>query len=104
MEPLVPSLTGQQTLPAPVDPVPEAQPLDGNTGQAGSIRHGIANAKVGSRIYEDLSLPLKAVRDMMRANVRAIRENHVVGDAPMLVSSESCSSIPPTTRAARASA
>ena len=32
-----------------------------------SIRHGIATAKVGSRIYEDLSLPLKAVRDKTAA-------------------------------------
>ena len=31
------------------------------------------SAKVGERLYEDLSLPLRAVRDMMRANIEKVR-------------------------------
>jgi ribonuclease G len=30
-------------------------------------------AKVGERLYEDLSLPLRSVRDMMRANIEKVR-------------------------------
>ncbi len=30
-------------------------------------------AKVGARLYEDLSLPLRAVRDLMRANIEKVR-------------------------------
>ena len=30
-------------------------------------------AKVGERLYEDLSLPLRAVRDLMRANIEKVR-------------------------------
>ncbi|HET8942826.1 MAG TPA: Rne/Rng family ribonuclease, partial [Rudaea sp.] len=38
-----------------------------------SLREAIAASKVGDRVYEDLSLPLRALRDMMRADVEKVR-------------------------------
>ena len=37
------------------------------------IRESSASSKVGQRIYEDLALPLRAVRDLMRKNVDTVR-------------------------------
>jgi ribonuclease G len=37
------------------------------------IRDQSATARVGERIYEELSLPLRAVRDLLRANVEKVR-------------------------------
>ncbi len=37
------------------------------------IRDAIASRKVGQRVYEDLSLPLRAVRDLMRKEVDKVR-------------------------------
>ncbi|HET9484195.1 MAG TPA: ribonuclease G [Xanthomonadales bacterium] len=38
-----------------------------------AVSQGIRTAKVGQRIYDDLSLPLRAVRDLMRAGVEKVR-------------------------------
>jgi len=38
-----------------------------------SIQEGIARTKVGERIYEELSLPLRALRDLMRGEVEKVR-------------------------------
>ena len=38
-----------------------------------AIESGMTTAAVGERIYEDLSLPLRAVRDLMRAGVEKVR-------------------------------
>ncbi len=38
-----------------------------------AVAEGIRSAKVGERIYEDLSLPLRAVRDLMRVGVEKVR-------------------------------
>ncbi len=38
-----------------------------------SIERAIVSTAVGERIYEDLSLPLRAVRDLMRAGVEKVR-------------------------------
>ena len=38
-----------------------------------SIQDGIARTKVGERIYEELSLPLRALRDLMRGEVEKVR-------------------------------
>ena len=38
-----------------------------------SLQHGIARAQVGARVYEDLSLPLRALRDLMRSAVEKVR-------------------------------
>ena len=38
-----------------------------------AVAEGIRTARVGMRIYEDLSLPLRAVRDLMRAGVEKVR-------------------------------
>jgi len=37
------------------------------------IREASASCKVGERVYEDLSLPLRAVRDLMRKEVESVR-------------------------------
>ena len=39
----------------------------------GSLREGIARARVGERVYEDLTLPLRALRDLMRKDVEKVR-------------------------------
>jgi hypothetical protein len=39
----------------------------------GSIARGIAEARLGDRIYEDLSLPLRVVRDLMRPSIEKVR-------------------------------
>jgi ribonuclease G len=38
-----------------------------------SLQDNIRNVKVGERIYEDLSLPLRSLRDMMRREVEKVR-------------------------------
>ena len=38
-----------------------------------SIRDDMARVSVGQRVYEDLSLPLRALRDLMRADVEKVR-------------------------------
>jgi ribonuclease G len=38
-----------------------------------SIRENMAQVAVGQRVYEDLSLPLRALRDLMRADVEKVR-------------------------------
>ena len=38
-----------------------------------SVQAGIEGSRVGERIYEDLSLPLRAVRDLMRTDVEKVR-------------------------------
>src|SRR5262249_32469368 len=38
-----------------------------------SLQEGMAKANVGERVYEDLSLPLRALRDMMRREVEKVR-------------------------------
>ncbi len=38
-----------------------------------SLRETIAGSKVGDCVYEDLSLPLRALRDLMRADVEKVR-------------------------------
>ena len=38
-----------------------------------SLQDGIARAQVGARVYEDLSLPLRALRDLMRSAVEKVR-------------------------------
>jgi ribonuclease G len=38
-----------------------------------SLQDGIARARVGERVYEDLSLPLRAMRDLMRREVEKVR-------------------------------
>ncbi len=38
-----------------------------------SIRDQMARVSVGQRVYEDLSLPLRALRDLMRADVEKVR-------------------------------
>jgi ribonuclease G len=38
-----------------------------------AVQAGLGGARVGTRIYEDLSLPLRAVRDLMRSNVEKVR-------------------------------
>ena len=38
-----------------------------------SIARGIAEARLGDRIYEDLSLPLRVVRDLMRPSIEKVR-------------------------------
>jgi ribonuclease G len=38
-----------------------------------SLQEGIAQTKVGERIYEELSLPLRSLRDMMRGEVEKVR-------------------------------
>jgi len=38
-----------------------------------SIQEGIGRARVGERIYEELSLPLRALRDLMRGEVEKVR-------------------------------
>jgi len=38
-----------------------------------SVQAGLPGARVGTRIYEDLSLPLRAVRDLLRSNVEKVR-------------------------------
>ncbi len=38
-----------------------------------TVQGQIADSRVGDRIYEDLSLPLRAVRDMMRVNIEKVR-------------------------------
>ena len=38
-----------------------------------SVQANILKARVGERIYEDLSLPLRAVRDLMRSDVEKVR-------------------------------
>jgi len=39
----------------------------------GAVQDNIAHSKVGERIYEDLSLPLRALRDLMRPSVEKVR-------------------------------
>jgi len=38
-----------------------------------AISEGMARARVGERIYEDLSLPLRALRDLMRPSIEKVR-------------------------------
>ncbi len=38
-----------------------------------NIGEGMARARVGERIYEDLSLPLRALRDLMRPSIEKVR-------------------------------
>ena len=38
-----------------------------------SLQENMARVKVGERVYEDLSLPLRALRDMMRREVEKVR-------------------------------
>ncbi|KAB2899456.1 MAG: ribonuclease G, partial [Dokdonella sp.] len=38
-----------------------------------AVQDNIARARVGERIYEDLSLPLRALRDLMRPSVEKVR-------------------------------
>ena len=38
-----------------------------------SVASGMAGARVGERIYEDLSLPLRTVRDLMRNEIEKVR-------------------------------
>ncbi len=38
-----------------------------------SIRDNMASVGVGERVYEDLSLPLRALRDLMRSDVEKVR-------------------------------
>ncbi|MEO8804333.1 MAG: ribonuclease G [Rudaea sp.] len=38
-----------------------------------SLREAIASSKIGDCVYEDLSLPLRALRDLMRADVERVR-------------------------------
>ena len=38
-----------------------------------ALQENIAKAKVGERVYEDLSLPLRALRDLMRHDVEKVR-------------------------------
>ena len=38
-----------------------------------SLQDGIVHAQVGARVYEDLSLPLRALRDLMRSAVEKVR-------------------------------
>jgi ribonuclease G len=38
-----------------------------------ALQDNIARAKVGERVYEDLSLPLRALRDLMRSAVEKVR-------------------------------
>jgi ribonuclease G len=38
-----------------------------------SLQVAIANARAGERVYEDLSLPLRALRDLMRKDVEKVR-------------------------------
>ena len=38
-----------------------------------SLQEAIANARAGERVYEDLSLPLRALRDLMRKEVEKVR-------------------------------
>jgi len=38
-----------------------------------SLQDGIARSQVGERVYEDLSLPLRALRDLMRSAVEKVR-------------------------------
>jgi ribonuclease G len=38
-----------------------------------AVRSAIGTARVGERIYEDLSLPLRAVRDLMRPSIEKVR-------------------------------
>ena len=38
-----------------------------------SLQENIASTKVGERIYEDLALPLRALRDLMRRDVEKVR-------------------------------
>ena len=58
----------------------ESQPAEalaediGYLGRAWAlIANGSRNARVGERVYEDLSLPLRAVRDLMRRDVEKVR-------------------------------
>ncbi|MCD9028098.1 ribonuclease G [Luteimonas sp. BDR2-5] len=37
------------------------------------VEHTVAEARVGSRIYEDLTLPMRAVRDLMRRDVERVK-------------------------------
>jgi len=39
----------------------------------GAVQENIAHARVGERVYEDLSLPLRALRDLMRPSVEKVR-------------------------------
>lgn len=39
----------------------------------GAVERRIASARVGERVYEELSLPLRAIRDLLRANVEKVR-------------------------------
>jgi ribonuclease G len=38
-----------------------------------AVQEGIGRSKVGERIYEDLSLPLRALRDLMRPSIEKVR-------------------------------
>ncbi len=38
-----------------------------------TVQHNIVNARVGERIYEDLNLPLRALRDLMRPSIEKVR-------------------------------
>ncbi|MBS0556445.1 MAG: ribonuclease G [Proteobacteria bacterium] len=38
-----------------------------------SLQEAMANARAGERVYEDLSLPLRALRDLMRRDVEKVR-------------------------------
>src|SRR4051812_20030678 len=38
-----------------------------------AVQENIASAKVGERVYEDLSLPLRALRDLMRPTIEKVR-------------------------------
>ncbi len=37
------------------------------------VEHSVAESRVGSRIYEDLTLPMRAVRDLMRRDVERVK-------------------------------
>src|SRR6185369_15017824 len=37
------------------------------------VQENIAKARVGMRVYEDLSLPLRALRDLMRPTIEKVR-------------------------------
>jgi ribonuclease G len=39
----------------------------------GAVERRIAGARAGERVYEELSLPLRAIRDLLRANVEKVR-------------------------------
>ncbi|NCT68356.1 MAG: ribonuclease G [Rhodanobacteraceae bacterium] len=38
-----------------------------------AVQENIARARVGARVYEDLSLPLRALRDLMRPSIEKVR-------------------------------